>query len=169
MNVIEATKFTNKNGPYYIAIIAFEEPIEVNSVSIVKTINDFYFALAPKRRDKNGEWHSAIKWVPNKAHKLAFEAVEAGNVHLLENPVETELGTKIGTTKIFIPCEVEVAVFVDKHGIPYVRLPGRSYFITDENGNEIKKSYYYISLPEDVRNELAKQVINFAENNIDPK
>lgn len=163
MNVIKATKFTNKNGPYYIGILAFEEPIEVNSVSIVKSEKDFYFAFAPKLQTKDGEWRSVIKWSPNKAHKLAFEAVEAGNVYMFENPVQNNLGMKVGTAKISIPCEVEVAVFIDKKGVPYLRLPGRQYSITDENGNEVKKTSYFIQLPEDVRNNLAKELIALAE------
>ncbi len=164
MNVIHATKFTNKNGPYYIGTLQFEEAVEVTHVSVIKTPYGGYLALAPKLIAKDGTWKSVINWKTSLAHKLVYEAAEAGNIKLLDEPVETNLGTKIGLANINIPCEVEVAVFIDKHGVPYIRLPGRQYSITDENGREVKKSSYFINLAEDVRNELAKQVIALAES-----
>lgn len=160
MKILNPIKLFNQKGHYYIATLQFDEPVVVRGVSVIEAPWGGYLAMAPKMLDGKGEWKSVIKWQTSKAHKLVYEAVEAGDYYKLETPSPTNLGNKIGYAKIEIPCSVDVAVFVDSHGTPYLRLPGRVVTEINEDGKEVKKTAYYINIAEGAERErIAKEII----------
>lgn len=164
MTILNPIRLFNRNGPYYMATLQFEEPVKVNGVSIILAEWGGYLAMAPKMKDGNDNWKSVIKWKTSYAHKLANKAVEADNYNKRETPVKLANDRSIiGYATLELPCSVDVAVFIDKHGTPYLRLPGRTVTFMND-GKECKRTIYYIDIEDrNKREEIAKQIIEAAK------
>jgi hypothetical protein len=167
MNVTikNATKFTNGDRTTYTAVLETEGP--VRSCAIFADAEGKHIGVPPQQAytDKDGnKKYANVVFADREALNAAAEAaVKDGTVRLMDNPVETSLGKKIGYATLAVPTvDVRVRVNVTKDGVPYMRLPGTNYTAKDENGNDVNKVSYFVYIPKEECDELAKQVVDTA-------
>lgn len=161
MKLINATKISDT---HYKGTILFDEPVEVRGIPIVKTKKDKYIVYPPKLKTEDG-LTPVITWNAAEANAIAKEFIEAGKFRqrkTFSDKVNESGSSIIGYAIFEIACTLDVDVYLNKEGTPYIRLPGRPYKELDKNGNEVEDVEYFINIKKVDRKKLAREIFALA-------
>ena len=139
MKIINATKFTNdKTGAVNYTGLVEIPAATVTEVAVIKDAEGTIFGIYPqnqyfvpvvengeKKLDADGKpvmqkkYNVAITGNREELNAKVAELYEAGKVRLFDKPIDTSIGTKLGTVTVEgIDVKVSVRVEMTKEGTP---------------------------------------------------
>ena len=180
MKIINATIFTNEKTKAVNYTGLVEIPgATVTEVAVIKDAEGTVFGIYPqnqyfvpvvengeKKLDADGKpvmqkkYNVAITGNREELNAKVAELYEAGKVKLFDKPIETSIGTKLGTVTVEgIDVKVSVRVELTKEGTPYM-IPPRAARPAKEGDDASKpRWWYYVNISQEDRDRLAAEIV----------